>query len=239
LAFSFPFYIFFEPADYLRITPTWGVILIYAAFEALVIGAVETAPGAKENHAWWRDKRRELKIRGCMPKAITIGVAGFAANLFLFVSSYPVTKYWGSIGITFYVFAILALIMRQIEKACRSESPQTWRGARALFLRLTIPIILCSFLVGFLTVKPGVEASFIQVFRSKTEKPVAGQIVYMLNRFVIIWHYLPYPLSKDEVVSLNLDDIRQIGQWEETTQDSTPPHPFPSPAFPQPTPTAK
>jgi len=107
------------------------------------------------------------------------------------------------------------------------------QGARGVFIRLTPPIIACSFLIGLLFARPNVEDSGLATFRVKadarsdSQSPIEGKIVYVLSKFVIVFR--PWlansPINKDELVALNVDEIAQIGQWPEPYRWTPSPNP--------------
>src|SRR5258708_3909703 len=62
-AFPFPFYKYFEPTDYLRIAPTWGVVLIGSVAGVLFVLVFKSIRGEKiitlSEKEWNRAKRHQ------------------------------------------------------------------------------------------------------------------------------------------------------------------------------------
>jgi hypothetical protein len=186
-----------------------GVILVLIALYALVVGIFKNIPITKSRES-----------TGCTGPLGIISVVVITLSVLVNAVCYPFSrnpsdKWYIGIFVTMYVFWVLAFLMRQIEKGLRSESPELWKGTRVIFLRLAIPIIVCSFLVGFLCVKPGVETSVDSLFLTKTpdkvnpDQPVQGKIVYVLDKFVLFWKPANGQV-REFITSVNVDDITQI-----------------------------
>jgi hypothetical protein len=66
--------------------------------------------------------------------------------------------------------------------------------------------------------------------RSPVTSIVEGKIVYVLNKFVIVFppSMANAPIFKDELVALNVDEIWQIGQWTDPPRWTPSPSPSPT-----------
>jgi len=71
MAFSFPLYLYFEPADYLRIAPIWGVAIIGLVHDSLFRMAVNWLKSDRSSGA---SRKQELygrpDLSGCREIAL-------------------------------------------------------------------------------------------------------------------------------------------------------------------------
>jgi hypothetical protein len=224
-AFEFPFYTYFEPVDYIRTAPIWGlVIATYLVTSALVIG-IKYFTGQRvmlvSNKEFRSGQRSNTRFALMWLAVFAIGIV-----LYFFRQS---TEYQGYLIVGSFFLASDHIFLR-----LRTERwyPDHWKGAKRAFLEVAPVTIGCAFLAGFFWLKPHVlESSQVRIqLKGDKNESEEGKIVYVLNKFVIA-SFLPSSGGKPYLRSVNLDEVSSI---EELPPPKSTPTPSPSPKIQSP-----
>jgi hypothetical protein len=202
-SFPFPFYAYFEPADYLRTAPIWGTIVASLLFSYLVVLPSRYLLSQKIATIPKGDVRVKRIKRFSIWSSILF--AAVSISLFVWNQIYP-GVYPASFLITsVFIFSDVLMYRLRLEP----YFPRHW--SKRLFLELAPVTVVAAYLAGLFWLKPHVEESNPVLVHLKGEKPqrVQGKIVYVLDKFVIV-STMPGSGGQPYLSAVNSSEISQI-----------------------------
>jgi hypothetical protein len=182
-AFSFPLYTYFEPVDYLRTAPIWGVVIAVAFIDHIF--AIALKYFAKETNIPMSDRVLRRQAR----RYTLVALLFLSLTVLWAVTFLVAPKEWRvAAGSSIVFFTYFTLENVRVRLSMEHFYPRHWEGVRRAFLEVAPLIIVSAYLAGLFWLRPQVEVSNPVVVHLKGEKQeqVHGKIVYVLDKFVIV-----------------------------------------------------
>jgi hypothetical protein len=208
IALTFPFYNYFEPADYLRIAPSWGSSLTAFILTLVIVESFFHYRGRKivtvPPNEWDNLKMSSLK------DAILFSVAVLLASA-LYIAIRPMRLVW-SLSMPFICVISAQFWVRYV--AFLPHFPRRSSTVHNALFRIAPQMLIYSFAFGLFTVGPqmkGIATVLVQI-KSEPVTEIRGRLAYVLNKYVILKVPKSTVSERSHFIIMNAAEILKIEQ---------------------------